>query len=54
MPLDGDPRAAWALYADGDIRLERTAYDVERAVAQMRTYAWSDTVVYRLEHGSDP
>jgi predicted phosphodiesterase len=54
MPLDGDPRAAWALYADGDIRFERTAYDVERAVAQMRTYAWADPVMYRLEHGSDP
>ena len=54
MPLDGDPRAGWALYADGDIRFERTEYDVERAVAQMRTYPWSETVVYRLEHGSDP
>ena len=54
MPLDGDPRAGWALYADGDIRFERTAYDVERAVAQMRTYAWAEAIVYRLEHGSDP
>ena len=54
MPLDGDPRAAWALYTDGDIRFERTSYDVERAVAQMRTYAWAGAVVYRLEHGSDP
>ncbi len=54
MPLDADPRAAWALYVEGDIRFERTAYDVERSVAQMRTHAWADPIIYRLEHGSDP
>jgi predicted phosphodiesterase len=54
MPLDGDPRAAWALYGDGELAFRRTEYDVERAVAQMRTYGdWADPVVYRLEHGSD-
>lgn len=53
-PLDGDRRAAWALYEDGEIRFRRTAYDVERAVAQMRSHgAWADPVVHRLEHGSD-
>jgi predicted phosphodiesterase len=54
MPLDGDPRAAWALYGDGELVFRRTEYDVERAVAQMRTYGdWADRVAYRLEHGSD-
>jgi diadenosine tetraphosphatase ApaH/serine/threonine PP2A family protein phosphatase len=55
MPLDGDPRAAWAVYDDGEISLRRTEYDVERATAQMRTYGdWAEQVVHRIEHGSDP
>ena len=54
MPLDGDPRAAWALYADGELSFRRTEYDVPRAVAKMRAYGdWADRVAYRLEHGSD-
>jgi diadenosine tetraphosphatase ApaH/serine/threonine PP2A family protein phosphatase len=35
MPLDGDPRAAWAMW-DGDFELRRTEYDVERAAASYR------------------
>jgi predicted phosphodiesterase len=54
MPLDGDPRAAWALYEGGDFELRRTEYDVERAAAQMRTYGeWAESIVYRIEHGAD-
>jgi predicted phosphodiesterase len=54
MPLDGDTRAAWAMYEDGEIDLRRTEYDVERAVAQMRTFGdWAETVVYRIEHAAD-
>jgi predicted phosphodiesterase len=54
MPLDGDPRAAWALYEDGEITLRRTEYDVERAVAQMRTHGdWAEQIVFRIEHGAD-
>jgi predicted phosphodiesterase len=54
MPLDGDPRAAWALYENGEINLRRTEYDVERAVAQMRTFGdWAEPIVYRIEHGAD-
>jgi len=53
-PLDGDPRAAWAIYEDGEIGFRRTAYDVERAAAKMRSYGdWAERIVYRLEHGSD-
>lgn len=55
MPLDGDPTAAWALYADGEITFRRTPYDAERAAAHMQTHGeWAGQVVYRLEHGSDP
>lgn len=53
-PLDGDPRAAWALYEHGEIRFRRTAYDVERAAARMRSYgSWAQPIVHRIEHGSD-
>ena len=54
MPLDGDTRAAWALYEDGELELRRTEYDVERAAEQMRTFGeWAEPIVYRLEHGAD-
>jgi predicted phosphodiesterase len=54
MPLDGDTRAAWADYEDGEIALRRTEYDVERAVAQMRTHGeWAEPIVYRIEHAAD-
>jgi len=54
MPLDGDPRPAWALYRDGEIEFRRTEYDVDRAVAKMRTYGdWAAPIVHRLQHGSD-
>jgi Calcineurin-like phosphoesterase superfamily domain len=36
MPWDGDQRAAWALYREGEFELRRTAYDVERAIAAAR------------------
>jgi hypothetical protein len=53
-PLDGDPRAASALYEDGDFHFRRTAYDVERAAAQMRSYGdWAEPIVHRIEDGSD-
>jgi predicted phosphodiesterase len=55
MPLDGDPRAAWALYEDGELELRRAEYDVERAAAKMRTYGdWAAPIVHRIEHGADP
>jgi len=54
MPLDGETRAAWALYEDGEIELRRTEYDVERAAARMRSHGdWAEPIVYRLEHGAD-
>ena len=54
-PLDGDPRAAWAVYEHGEINFRRTTYDVERAAAQMRSYGdWAEPIAHRIEHGSDP
>ena len=53
-PLDGDVRAAWAIYENGEIGFRRTAYDVERAAAKMRSYGdWAEPIVYRIEHGAD-
>jgi predicted phosphodiesterase len=53
-PLDGDPRAAWALFQDGQISFRRTEYDTERAAARMRSYGnWADPIVRRIERGSD-
>jgi predicted phosphodiesterase len=54
MPLDGDPRAAWALYENGRILFRRTAYDTERAAAKMRSYGeWAKPIVRRIEQGLD-
>jgi diadenosine tetraphosphatase ApaH/serine/threonine PP2A family protein phosphatase len=53
-PLDGDPRAAWALYENGEITFLRTEYDIERAAAEMRSYGdWAKPIAYRIEHGFD-
>jgi hypothetical protein len=53
-PLDGDTRAAWALYENGELLFHRTDYDVERAAAEMRSYGeWAEPIVRRIEHGSD-
>lgn len=32
QPKDGDPRAAYAVWQDGDVTLQRVAYDVEETV----------------------
>lgn len=53
-PLDGDPRAAWALYEDGRFGFRRTAYDVERAAAQLRSLGeWTEPILPRIELGLD-
>jgi diadenosine tetraphosphatase ApaH/serine/threonine PP2A family protein phosphatase len=54
-PLDRDPRAAWALYDDGEISFRRTEYDVRRAVTKMASYGeWAQPIAQRIERGSDP
>lgn len=54
MPLDGDPRAAWALLDHGEFDFRRSAYDVERAAAKMRSHGdWAELLARRIENGSD-
>jgi diadenosine tetraphosphatase ApaH/serine/threonine PP2A family protein phosphatase len=54
MPLDGDPRAAWAIRrGDGDLEFRRTEYDVAAAVAKIREHDWGERVAQRLLHGKD-
>lgn len=54
MPLDGDPRAAWALLDHGTFDFRRSAYDVERAAAKMRSHGdWAELFARRIENGSD-
>ena len=54
MPLDGDKRAAWALW-DGDFEFRRTAYDVERAAAAFRALGgeFGEFAAERILRGSD-
>jgi diadenosine tetraphosphatase ApaH/serine/threonine PP2A family protein phosphatase len=54
MPLDGDPRPAWALWA-GDFDFRRTEYDVERAAAAYRTMGgeFAEWAANRILRGSD-
>jgi protein phosphatase len=35
MPIDGDPRACYAVWEDGEVRMQRVKYDVERAVKRL-------------------
>jgi predicted phosphodiesterase len=53
MPLDGDVRAAWAIW-DGDFTFRRTEYDVERAAAAYRSMGdFGEWAARRIERGSD-
>jgi predicted phosphodiesterase len=54
MPLDGDPRAAWATW-DGDFEFRRTEYDVARAAAGYRSMGgdFGKFAARRIERGSD-
>jgi predicted phosphodiesterase len=50
QPLDGDRRAAWAVAEGDQLAFRRTAYDVERAVAQIRRQgSWAEAIASRLE-----
>lgn len=54
MPLDGDVRAAWALW-DGEFEFRRSEYDVERAAAAYRSLGgdFGEFAAERIERGSD-
>ena len=55
MPLDGDPRAAWATLDEGEFAFHRTEYDVERAAHAYRQMGgdFGEFAAARIERGSD-
>jgi len=50
LPKDGDPRAAFAVFADGRIDLRRVPYDTERAAARIEALALGRDDRRRLQH----
>jgi diadenosine tetraphosphatase ApaH/serine/threonine PP2A family protein phosphatase len=57
IPLDGDPRAAWALlHDDGRIERRRVAYDHAASAARVREVAggapWGEAIAQRIERAS--
>lgn len=50
MPLDGDPRAAWAVISDGQLELRRVSYDVEAVADRVEREGgpFADMVARRL------
>lgn len=52
MPLDGDVRAAWAVW-DGDFEFRRTEYDVERAASAFEAISGGEMFAARIRRGSD-
>jgi diadenosine tetraphosphatase ApaH/serine/threonine PP2A family protein phosphatase len=55
MPLDGDVRAAWATWEDGDFAFRRTEFDVEKAAAAYRSLGgpFGELAANRILKGSD-
>jgi predicted phosphodiesterase len=45
MPVDGDPRACYAIWHEGGVELKRVGYDVGRAVERLRPSGLSEEVV---------
>ena len=48
MPVDGDPRACYAVWQDGAVELKRITYNIERAVRRLRTRGLSNEVAERM------
>lgn len=45
QPRDGDPRAAYAVYENGEIELRRVKYDIDEAVRQMASLHVAEDVI---------
>ena len=58
QPRDGIPKASYAIIENGEVRLERTEYDVERAVARIRELPLDELareqLAHILEHATPP
>ncbi len=50
MAYEGDVAAYWALVDDGEPRLERTEFDVDRAIAGIRASGWPNGEAFIAEH----
>lgn len=50
QPKDGDPRASYAVWEDGQIELRRVAYDIEATCRELATAAAPRNVVEMLQH----
>ncbi|MGA2656231.1 MAG: dUTP diphosphatase [Verrucomicrobiota bacterium] len=48
QPKDGDPRAAYAIWDDGEVTLRRAAYDVQKTVAAYHGLALEPPIVVTL------
>jgi protein phosphatase len=48
MPVDSDPRACYAVWNDGEVRLKRVSYDVERAVGRLRESGLPEDAVMKM------
>ena len=55
MPLDGDVRAAWAVWDGSDFAFRRTEYDLDRAAAGWRRLGgdFGNFAAERVERGRD-
>jgi len=51
MPADGDPRAAYAIWRDGEVTLHRLAYDVEETVRAFEPLDLDEHIKQRLIEG---
>ena len=50
MPVDGDPRACYAVWEDGSVRLQRVPYDVGHAVERLYLSGLPEPVASGMAH----
>lgn len=48
LPVDGDPRAAYAVWQDGEVALRRVAYDLEKAVRAYERLDFAEPIRQQL------
>jgi putative phosphoesterase len=48
MPIDGDPRACYAVWEDGQVSLKRITYDIERAVNRLHNSGLPEDVATKM------
>jgi len=51
MPADGDPRASYAIWQDGDVTLHRVSYDVEETVRAFDSLDLDEHIKQQLIEG---